>query len=181
MRSLLSDNMRTVAAILGFVIVLLAGNPHAIADLPPIVWWHLIHVVDERTLILRSDEGETNKVTLACIGRAKDNSEAVAYITRRLRDQKLTLWPLETSHTNWYARPMCLILDMDLPGRGGDAVHDFPLLNEELLAWGRVPFHDVKVTTDPFGLKGRLVQAKVEAEKRQQQRQKRLSDLGKPK
>lgn len=147
----------------------------------PIVWWRLVKVVDERTLVLRSDEGETNTVTLACIGRAKEKKEAIAYIERRLRDHKLSLWPLETSQTNWNARPMCLILDMDLPGRGGEAVYDFPLLNEELLAWERLPFEDVKVASDPYGLKARLVRAKQEGEDRQKERMRRRSELGRQK
>ena len=80
--------------------------------------------------------------------------------------------PLETGQTNWYERPMCLILDMDLP-RGGDAVYDFPTLNEELLTWGYVPFMDVKITADPYNLKGRLLRAKAEADKHQKEQRKR--------
>jgi hypothetical protein len=142
--------------------------------LSPIEWWQLVDVVDERTIRLRNDKGETNTITLACIGRADDSRAAIVYITRRLHDQKLTFWPMETGQTNWYERPMCVILDMGLPGgRGGDAVHDFPLLNEELLAWGHTPFADAKTIGDPYGLKARLTKAKAEAERRQKERKER--------
>lgn len=145
-----------------------------VTGMSPIDWWRLAKVVDERTLVLRSETGQIETITLACIGRAKDSREAVAYITRRLQDHKVTFWPLETTHTNWYARPMCVILDMDLAGRGGDAVYDFPLLNEELLIWGRAPFEDVKVTGDAYGLKARLVKAKNEASIRWKEKEGKL-------
>jgi hypothetical protein len=147
--------------------------------LPPIVWWHLVEVIDERTVKLRSDESETRTLQLACIGRAKDNRAAVAYMTKRLRDQNLVFWSLETTQTNWYERPMCLILDMNLPGRGGEAVYDFPTLNEELLAWGYAPFKDVKVTGDPYNLKARLLQANADRERRDREKKERWKELKK--
>src|SRR5688500_6697580 len=142
------------------------------ARLPPITWWRLVEVIDERTLRVCSDKGETNTITLACIGRVKEDRGAKAHIKRRLHDHKFTLWPLETKETNWYKRPMCIFLDMDLPGRGGDAV-DFAMLNEELLAWGYVPFAEVKTIKDPYGLKERLLRAKTDAIMRRKQKDAR--------
>lgn len=139
----------------------------------PTIWWRLVAVVDEQTIILRSEKGETRSLTLACIGRAKDGRAAKTYVERRLRDHKVIFWPLETPQTNWYERPMCIMLDMDLPGRGGDGVNDFPTLNEELLRNHYVPFADVSVTKDPYNLKARLSQAGSEGAKRKAERDQR--------
>src|SRR5258705_11011513 len=108
--------MRTRMAIFPLALTFLGGAT-VVTGMSPIDWWRLVNVVDERTLVLRSETGQTETITLACISGPKDNREAVAYITRRRQDHKVTFWPLETTHTNWYARPMCLILDMDLAGR----------------------------------------------------------------
>jgi hypothetical protein len=172
--------MRQSLAIITLTLALVVVAGRALGRLDPITWWSLVEVMDERTLKVRSDKGETKTITLACIGRAQDSRAPVAYIRGRLHDQKLTFWPLETSQTNWYERPMCVILDMGLPGgRGGDAVHDFPLLNEELLAWGHAPFAEVKTTADPHGLKARLVRATAEAERRQKEREERWKRITK--
>jgi len=170
--------MRAIISIVGVTAALLAAAVQGGANLPRAPYWHLVEVVDERTLKLRSDEGENLTITLACIGRAKDNRAAVAYIAKRLRDQDMSFWALETSQTNWNDRPMCLMLDMGLP-RGGELVYDFPTLNEELLAWGYAPFSDVKVTSDPYGLKARLVRAKEVWDKREKERDQRMKELEK--
>ena len=170
--------MRAIISIIGVAVALLAAVVESGANLPRAPYWHLVEVVDERTVKVRSDEGENLTITLACIGRAKDNRAAVAYITKRLRDQDLSFWALETRQTNWNARPMCLMLDLGLP-RGGELVYDFPTLNEELLAWGYAPYSDVKVTNDHYGLKARLVRAKQEWEKRQKDRDQRMKELEK--
>ena len=172
--------MRHSLAIITLTFATLVFADRARDHLDPITWWSLVEVVDEGALKLRSEKGETRTITLACVGRAKDSQAPITYITRRLRDQKLMFWPLETGQTNWYERPMCVILDMGLPGRrGGDAVHDFPLLNEELLACGHVPFVDMKTTSDPYGLKARLLRAKAEAEGRQKEREWRWKKITK--
>jgi hypothetical protein len=160
------------------VAAVLLALSRAAANLPHGPDWHLVQVVDERTLKLRSDDGESRTITLACIGRAKDNSAAVAYISKRLRDQDLAFWHLETGRTNVNKEPQCLFLDLGL-GRGGELVYDFPTLNEELLSWGYVPFADVKVAEDPFGLKARLTRAKAECERREKEREERMKALDK--
>jgi hypothetical protein len=69
---------------------------------------------------------------------------------------------------------MYVMLDMDLPGgHGGSSSRDFPLLNEELLAWGHTPFNEITNTVDAYGLKARLLRAKAEGERRQKQRTER--------
>ena len=167
-------SLQTIALTLAIVVSAARGFGTPL----PVTWWSLVEVIDERTLKVRSDKGDTKTITLACIGRAKDSRAPIAYMTARLHDQKLQFWPLETGNTNWYDRPMCLILDMGLPGgRGGDAVHDFPLLNEELLAWGHTPFAEVKTTGDPYGLKARLTKAKSDAERRQKEREERWKKI----
>ena len=170
--------MRAMAFIIAVAAVALLGPPRAVADPPRAPYWHLVQVVDERTVKLRSDEGENRTITLACVGRAKDNRAAMAYITNRLRDQDLAFWALETGRTNWNNQPMCLFLDMGLP-RGGEVVYDFTTLNEELLTWGYAPFADVKITEGPFGLKARLVRAKAECGRRDKEREHRMKELEK--
>ena len=173
--------MRTPIPLLKALAALLLTVTPAAGNLEPIDWWRLVKVIDERTLTLRCEngreKGRTLTIKLACVGKAKDNREAVAYMERRLHDHRVTFWHLETGAAKWEAEPMCVILDMDLPGKAGEAVYDFPLLNEELLAWERAPFEDVRVTSDRYGLKARLVQAKARAEERQKTRQKRMSEI----
>ncbi len=174
----ISRDTRMNKALLILMVVAFIISLGAAGDPPPIVWWHLVKVIDERTLSLRSDKGETRTIKLACIGHTDSKTQAMTYIERRCRDQKLVFWPLETGEES-YASPMCLILDMGLPGGlGGEAVYDFPLLNEELLAWGRTPYEDVKVTGDKYGLKARLVKAKEEWAARENARKERRKNPG---
>jgi hypothetical protein len=173
---IMRQSFHFIVLILSLVVSVVRASDTA---LPITVMWTLVEVLDERTVKLRSEKGETRMITLACIGKPEDNRAAITYIKRRLHDQKLTFWPLETEETNWHKRPMCLILDQDLPnaeGHGSDSVYDFPLLNEELLIWRHAPFADIKTVRDPHGLKARLIKAKLEAEARRKEQQERWKD-----
>jgi hypothetical protein len=170
--------MRIQASIFLFAALVVGVLP--VKAILPIVWWRLVEVIDEQTITICSDKGETRTVTLAGVGRAKDKRIGISYIKRRLHDHKVVLHPLETGQTNWYDRPMLVVLDMDLPGHpGSEGVYDFPTLNEELLRYDYVPFAEVEVTGDRYGLKARLLQAKTEGERHRAEREKRWEEYRK--
>ena len=134
---------------------------NSIASPDPIVWWRLDKVIDVRTLRIRSEKDKVRTITLGCVGKATNEKKAIAFIHARLKGQRLGFCPLSTGQTNYYARPMCLIID-DIPkSHKGmrEWTNHFPILNEELIAKGFVTFRDVSMPYDEYGLKARLRRA----------------------
>jgi len=143
---------------IGFAVLLMATVALAV---DPMVYWHLDRVVDSRTIRIRNDQGEQATVILACVGTAGAETKATHFIGERLKDKKLTFYPLNTSETNWMSRPMCLFIHETDPEHHGsiETVYHLPMLNEELIARGYVAFKDVEVPYDQFGLRARLYRA----------------------
>jgi len=136
------------------VYFLLATGAFAV---PPITWEKLDAVIDPRTVRLVNAKGETNVLTLACIGSVANEKAVTTLIRNILVDRRLRYWPLDTTETNWTRRPMCLFYGFE-NGRGS-VVYDFPMLNEEILRLGLSTFRDEQVVSDRFGLKDRLRRA----------------------
>ncbi len=121
----------------------------------PMVWERLDAVLNSHTLRLVNEKGETNTLTLACLGQATNEQAVVVFIAETLKGRKLQYWPIDTAETNWMHRPMCIFYGFE-GKRGGSVVYDFPMLNEEMLRRRLVSFIDTDVAADRFGLKQRL-------------------------
>ena len=120
--------------------------------------WDLVRVVDSRTLVVKSDKGELRTVSLAGIGVVPDESAATNFIHKTVSGREIQFWPIDTAHTNWYERSMCVFYDFER-GRGGSVVSDFPMLNEDMLKRGFASFKSSPVTGDMYKLNARLRKA----------------------
>ena len=122
------------------------------------VRWDLVTIVNSRTLVVKSDEGEVRTITLAGIGTADDETVATNFIQKTIGGREIQFWPIDTAHTNWHERPMCVFYDFERE-KGGSVVYDFPMLNEEMLKQGIASFTNSTVTGDEYKLMKRLEEA----------------------
>lgn len=143
--------------------LILCINTYIVSATDPMEYWHLVGIVDSRTVRIRSDEGKEANITLACVGESANETNSIRYLLMRLQNRQLGFWALDTSETNWMSRPMCLFIwETDSGHKGSTSlVYHLPMVNEELIVKRLVKFKDVEVSFDEYGLRARLYRASV--------------------
>jgi endonuclease YncB( thermonuclease family) len=134
----------------------------AVIAVPTVVeTWTLESILNSQTLQLKDANNKTQMFHLAGIGTAPDEIKAKQFIQETVGDKKLVCWSIERTYTNTANRRYCIfILDKQRKtDSGAGVVHDYPMLNEDMIRAGVVSFTNDVELGDSFGLKERLKNA----------------------